>query len=429
MNNTIKDVIQPTKAFYTQTSILYVKTVVIAFSLILIQSGCTSQSSQSSRNTATMDSLQPLEQNNLMPTTSIPTESPNKMKTLTPTAKNSNFRVTNTPKSTHTNIQTNNTFNGLPCVTSPNLNLEFSNLVVENKQIKHTAPPGSVNSGMLKRHAYFFVGSGMPVTAWNGYPQSVPVLAPTDSWLRQVQVYEQSVIGNTVLEYELVLEASCNIWYRLGHLGPVSDKIKDLSIGYNYITEPIFFESGEIISYWSGINPGGNIDFGVYNTSTINTFTNQDRYTDGLNDHQLYEDCPFNYFDKKIQQQFYQKLSEEITLLPVTTTECRKSSDQDIAGSISGEWFEQNSITPTVSIGSSLLGSARFTTRDLEVSIDPENITYVHPSKVTSNHCYYSDNTNIYIDLDLIDPLTLIVSYGEGTCSAKKSATNLQLNK
>ncbi|MBI78884.1 MAG: hypothetical protein CMQ51_00365 [Gammaproteobacteria bacterium] len=429
MNNTIKYVIQPTKASYNQTLISYVKTLLITFSLILIQAGCTSQSPQSSRNTTTMDSLQPLEQNNLMLTTSIPTEFPNETKIFTPTPQNSNVGVTTTPKSTHSNLQTNNTFNGLPCVTSPNLNLKFSNFVVESTQIKHTAPPGSVNSGMLKRHAYFFVGSGLPATVWDGYPQSVPVFAPTDSWLRQVQVYEQSILGNTVLEYELVLEASCNIWYRLGHLGPVSDKIKDLSIGYNYMNEPILFESGEIISYWSGINPGGNIDFGVYNTSTINTFTNQARYTDGLNDHQLYEDCPFNYFNQEIQQLFYQKLSEEITFSPVTTTECRKSSDQDIAGSISGEWFEENNFAPTVSIGSSLLGSARFTTRDLEVSIDPKNTTYVHPSKVSSNHCYYSDNANIYIDLDLIDPLTLIVSYGEGTCSNKKSATNLQLYK
>ena len=93
------------------------------------------------------------------------------------------------------------------------------------------------------------------------------------------------------------------------------------------------------MSYWSGINPGGNIDLGVFNTTVVNSFTNQERYIDGIHDQQLHEDCPFDYFEENLRNKYFALLSEENNFTKVNTDECRSSASQDVSETISGEWF------------------------------------------------------------------------------------------
>ena len=320
-------------------------------------------------------------------------------------------------------------FNGIRCVTESNPDIMFTSEVVELSNIKHTAPPGSVFNGMLKRHGYFFVGSGIPSTQWTGYPADIAVRAPVDSWLRQVQVYEQSVAGITALEYEVVLEASCEVWYKLGHIGPLSDRVVGVEIGYNYIDEPIFFSAGEIVSYWSGINPGGNIDLGVFNTTVVNSFTNQERYIDGIHDQQLHEDCPFDYFEENLRNKYFALLSEENNFTKVNTDECRSSASQDVSETISGEWFLSDQYSPAASIGISLLGWVRFTTRDFELTIGPEEPTYMFPSDVRGSHCYNSVSLNKYVRASLQNSANLLLEYGDGSCTEAITKTLLELKK
>ena len=226
---------------------------------------------------------------------------------------------------------------GRPCTTLSDPKPRFTHEVVPQAEIKSTAPPGSVFSGMLKNHMYFFVGPGMPVDEWSGYPRSVPMYAPIDSWLHSVHVYKGSVAGQEVLEYEFILEATCEVWYRLGHLGPLSDRIEALGpfeLGSNVVDPALHVEGGELVAHWSGVNPGGNVDLGVFNTTVKQTLANQDRYSDGFHDQQLYEDCPLDYFPDELRSKYYSMLAEENTAEPVTTETCRRSADQSVAGSI-----------------------------------------------------------------------------------------------
>ena len=355
-------------------------------------------------------------------------EEPPPEEPLTPTAQ-----VTVTSKSSTREAPTPAThspaFNGEACITDSNPELVFTHEVVPLEHIRHTAPPGSVIVGMLKRHMYFFVGDGIPVQEWSGYPRSVPVFAPVESWLRTVNVYQNSVGGKQVLEYEFIFEATCEVWYRLGHLGPLSERIEALGpfqLGYNRVETPLHVDGGELVSYWSGVNPGGNMDLGVFNTTVEQVLANPSRASDGYHDQQRYEDCPLDYFPDELRSKYYSMLSEEDTRERVNTTTCRRSADQDIAGTISGEWFVPEKYGSVMAIGTSLLGSARITYSRMSheqfaeaftISVSPNDQTYIHPTQVTSEHCYQSPASDAYVYLELVSPTDLQVEYGTGTCA------------
>ena len=331
--------------------------------------------------------------------------------------------------------------NGRECVTSSNPRPTFTHEVVPLELIRHTAPPGSVFTGMLKQHMYFFVGSGMPVEEWSGYPRSVPMYAPIDSWLHSVHVYKVSVAGQEVLEYEFVLEATCEVWYRLGHLGPLSDRIEALGpfeVGSNPIKPALRVDGGELVSYWSGVNPGGNVDLGVFNTTVEQTLANQDRYSDGYHDQQLYEDCPLDYFPEDLRSKYYSMLAEENTAEPVSTETCRRSADQSVAGTISGSWYIPDRYSPILAVGTSLLGSARVSFAEpvlpggaADLSVRPDQPTHIHPVQVTSDHCYQHANGDVsmYVNLKLVTPTELEAEYGSGTCTNRTPINTLRVER
>lgn len=302
----------------------------------------------------------------------------------------------------------------------------FTHELVALDNIERTAPPGSVFSGMLKRHAYFFVGSGMPEDEWSGYPRSVPLYAPIESWLLSVHVYQNSVAGNDVFEYEFVFEVSCEVRYKLGHLGPLIERIEEsgpFELGHNRLSEPIHFDGGELVSYWSGVNPGGNIDLGVYNKTVKQTLANPERMTDGFHENQRYEDCPFDYFPESLRSQYYALLSEENTGEPVKTDKCRRSAEHEIAGTISGEWFVPNRYASVLAIGTSLLGSARVSFGDYvvpggaSVSVGPGEASHIDPGQVTTEHCYETVDRSRYASVKLLSSTELYAEYGSGTCA------------
>ena len=354
-------------------------------------------------------------------------------------------QTTLTPKSpapeSATPVTASSAFDGDACITESDPDLEFTHEVVPLEHIRHTAPPGSVIVGMLKRHMYFFVGDGVPVQEWSGYPRVVPVSAPVDSWLRTVNVYQNSVGGKQVLEYEFIFEATCEVWYRLGHLGPPSERIEALGpfqLGYNRVETPLQVEGGELVSYWSGVNPGGNMDLGVFNTTVEQNLANPSRASDGYHDQQRYEDCPLDYFPDELSSTYYSMLSEEDTRERVNTTTCRRSADQDIAGTISGEWFLPDKYAPVMAIGTSLLGSARITysamsheqfADEFTISVNPNEQTYIHPAQVTSEHCYQSADGDTYANLELVSPTDLQVEYGSGTCADRTPTTTLAVER
>jgi len=329
-------------------------------------------------------------------------------------------------------------FEGDACITDSDPQLVFTHEMVPLEDIRHTAPPGSVFSGMLKGHMYFFVGDGIPVQEWSGYPRSVPVFAPVESWLRSVHVYENSVAGKQALEYEFVLEVTCEVWYRMGHLGPLSERIEALGpfkLGYNRVEQPLHLDGGELVSYWSGVNPGGNVDLGVFNTTVKQTLANPERHSDGFHDQQRYEDCPLDYFPDDLRSKYYALLAEENTFEPVKTQTCRRSVDHDVAGTISGRWYIPGRYETVMAIGTSLLGSARISFGDyaipggVSLSVGPDQPTYIHPAQVTSEHCYQSVKDDVYMNLKLVTPTNLEAEYGSGTCTDRTPIETLTVER
>ena len=327
---------------------------------------------------------------------------------------------------------------GRPCETLNDPQPRFTHAIVPLADIKSTAPPGSVFSGMLKRHAYFFVGSGIPVQEWLGYPRSVPISAPIESWLHSVHLYEVVVAGEEVLEYELMLEASCEVWYRLGHIGPLADRIAALGpfqFGSNRVDDPLQFDGGELVGYWSGANPGGNIDLGVFNTTVEQTLANPERMTDGYHDQALYEDCPFDYFPDELRSAYYSLLGEENTAEPVRTAHCRRSAEHDVPGTISGEWFVTDRYSSVMAIGTSLLGSARISLSEYivpggtDLSVSSNQPTYVHPTQVTDEHCYHGVEEDVYADVKMLSQTQMKVEYGSGSCTTRTPIVSLTLER
>ncbi len=332
---------------------------------------------------------------------------------------------------------------GRECVASSNPQPTFTHEVVPLELIRHTAPPGSVFTGMLKNHMYFFVGPGIPVEEWSGYPRSVPMYAPIDSWLHSIHVYKSSVAGQEVFEYEFILEATCEVWYRLSHLGPLSDRIEALGpfeLGYNMVDPVLHVEGGELVAYWSGVNPGGNVDLGVFNTTVKQILANQDRYSDGYHDQQLYEDCPLDYFPEELRMKYYSMLAEENTAEPVETETCRRSADQSVAGTISGSWYVPDRYSPVLAVGTSLLGSARVSFAEAvlpgeaaDLRVGPDRSTYIHPAHVTSEHCYQQANDDLhmhmYVNLKLVTPTELEAEYGSGTCANRTPISTLRVRR
>ena len=57
----------------------------------------------------------------------------------------------------------------------------------------------------------------------------------------------------------LLFEVSCEVYYKLDHLGPLSDAIEAMGpfpVGENTdLDPPRKVEGGDLVSYWSGVNP------------------------------------------------------------------------------------------------------------------------------------------------------------------------------
>ncbi|MCL0101844.1 hypothetical protein M1O29_02020 [Dehalococcoidia bacterium] len=348
--------------------------------------------------------------------------------------------------------KSSNPFNGLECTTSSNPQPVFTHPVMDEQLIGATMPPGLASTGMLKPHGYFFVeetarGSHSK-DGWSGYPQSAPVHAPITSWLRSVYPYTSGAYGKDVpeppVEYMLLFEVSCEVYYKLDHLGPLTQTIKaagPFPVGQNTdLRTPLKVEGGDLVSYWSGVNPGGNVDLGVYNTTINRNMASQSRYNDGYHDAWLNEDCPFDYFPAELRDTYYELFTDINAGKAVGVQPCRTSAESDILGTISGMWFEPDKYGSVFSISTSMSGLVLATFQkhaetggSFDIKVPPESATYVDPSEVTSKHCYESHGAYnqkmhpMYIDLELTSPTKLQVDYGNGTCTNRTVIETLSL--
>ena len=63
------------------------------------------------------------------------------------------------------------------------------------------------------------------------------------------------------------------------------------------------------------------------------------------------------------------------------------------------------------------------------ISVIPNDQTYIHPTEVTSEHCYQSPDGDAYVNLELVSPTDLQVEYGTGTCANRTSTKTLTVER
>ncbi|MQF69597.1 hypothetical protein FIM12_04620 [SAR202 cluster bacterium AD-804-J14_MRT_500m] len=352
-------------------------------------------------------------------------------------------------------------FSGKRCTTASNPQPIFTHHVIPLELLTFVIPPGTAASGMLKPHAYLIGPGGEGLFGdkpWSGYPRSVPVTVPVTSWLVEVGAYRSTAYGTNApeppIEYMLIFEVSCEVYFKLDHTAPLVDKIEALGpfpVGSNtQLKMPTKFEAGELVTYSSGVNPGGNVDFGVYNTTIERTFGNQDRYANGHHDQSLNEDCPFDYFTPELREKHYALIGDESTRqILVGTKRCRVSADSDVPGTIKGAWFMPGgNIGGAWGIHESVFSistsheahwvRATFaehpeTGGEFEIIVAPEDATYIGPSKVTDEHCYESytkyheKKDPVYLHVKLTTSTDLRLEHGTGSCANRTSVETLLL--
>lgn len=354
-------------------------------------------------------------------------------------------------------------FYGKRCITASNPHPIFTHHVIPLELLTMVIPPGTAASGMLKPHAYLVGPAGEGLFGeqpWLGYPRSVPVTVPVNSWLVEVLAYRSTAYGTNApeppIEYMLIFEVSCEVYFKVDHTGPLVDKIDALGPfpegSSMALKTPIEFEAGELVTYSSGVNPGGNVDFGVYDTTIERTFTNQERYSNGHHDQHLNEACPFDYFTPELREKHYALIGDESTReLLVGPKLCRVSADSDVPGTVKGAWFmpggnigsywgiHESVFSISTSHGASWVrgtfAAHPETGEELEIIVAPGDTTYIEPSKVTDEHCYesydkyHSKKDPVYLHVKLTTPSDLRVEYGTGSCGNRTVVETLVLER
>lgn len=302
---------------------------------------------------------------------------------------------------------------GQPC--QPNPAPKLTAHLTDLDRIESFLPPFNVSGELIKPHSYINMKDG-------GDARGVPIYAPIDSELVNVASYLQF----DKEQYLLAFQISCEVWYRLDHVSEVVDKIRAVQppapgagTGRDgQVEPPLAFDAGELIGYSSGGLPGccSTWDFGLYDTSRLNTFAKQERYS--RSDQTLYGNCAFEYFVESLKDQYYSLLDGG---------ECRTS--RDVPGTAAGAWFSSPfDGVPAVDFGGMTLSIATGFERIIEVGaldfslvVLADDASNVPPEFITAQHCYQGlygrwGGPPGFVYLELLDPDRLAVAHGTGTC-------------
>lgn len=305
---------------------------------------------------------------------------------------------------------------GEACTLPSDPNIRFTEPVTDIDKISVIIPPGAAAGAVIKPHGY--IG---PVSI-GGEKFNSPVYAPADSWLQSIAYYRTS-LGTS--EYLLTFFSSCEIAWRVDHIITPVDSIlaiapgtpSDSSAGTT-VPEPIFFPAGELIAHTRGSGDGfGPWDFGVYNTTVVNTFANQERYGSATNTGQsLNSVCPWDMYDEPLRSQFKALIGGN-SGSGYSDAPC--PAGRDVPGALTGAWFAPEGASDGNGFAIALAAdnAVNMTGAGLDVRVSQGTPTWIDPGIVTTSHCYYGGERG-WAFLELQDANTLKVAGGAGGCPA-----------
>ena len=172
----------------------------------------------------------------------------------------------------------------------------FTNDITDMNTVNYIGPPPTMGAGpSLKTHSYIGTDHAR-----------VPVYAPAAMILESGSHY---VGGPYMMEFLV----SCEVKVRFGHITEPVEAIKKLlptepkEDSRTQELAPIFFAAGELVGYTTGTSVAGNWDFGVYNSTVRNRYTddpqwgNSTTYTTAV--------CPFDYFSASLKPRYFSKFN------------------------------------------------------------------------------------------------------------------------
>ncbi len=304
---------------------------------------------------------------------------------------------------------------GANCVSNPNP--VFTHAFTDDTKISEISQIGSnafYNPGSQAR-SYVSVKEG----------ENTPVYAPTDAKITRIHYSDKNYSfispGFIRPEYRINFEVSCEVEMAYDHILNITNKLKEYApqvsaSGRNDgIAVSIPVQAGELIGYTSGSFPGRAFDFVFVNKARLAQHINPARWT---TDNSKYADCPYDYFTDDLKNKYYtiiqRPIGSSLTCGPLV---------RDIAGTISGYWFQGNADESRgnrfgiyeskhfVEFVLAREGEPFFFVRDTSPS-------RISPKTVTSGNsaCYYDDEKNTYAYLKMLSTEELGLATGNGRC-------------
>jgi hypothetical protein len=261
-------------------------------------------------------------------------------------------------------------------------------------------------------------------------PAKIPIYAPIAG--NFVNGVYKDVKG--LVDYDLHFVVSCQIWFTINHVSnPIAAIRQDLpstpQVGTTQtdgvpVKHILHFKAGQLIGYTTGTTLAHDFDFGVFDTTHVNKFSNLTRFkVNGANTKYLTAVCPYDFFTPAKRAVWYSKFGETS---PVPNATCGQIN-QDVAGTIAGMWFaggtSVGSLPVNLMVGVYIDGSIQISGQDISPIpvIDQSNPTYATPASVTTQHCYAQNNE--YYFFNVLSATEIQLSSGTGTCPATFSST------
>jgi len=232
--------------------------------------------------------------------------------------------------------------------------------------------------------------------------------------------------GSGQAEYGFYFRASCEVVYLLDHVEEIADGIKNLrpkepadSTRTELGSHPkVIIKAGELLGYTDGTPQARTFDFLVMNTSKKAFHVNPARWKW---EQAVYADCPYDYYEGNLKKQHYALLGLPTQDGKLLKAESCGSPSQDVAGTVSGGWFQGDSTTEK---GKWVTFGQQFGTMEMSMRENGSNKMFslkefnpkITPDKVVVEQsvCFQGyDNNWAYVNLLSDKQLSLVTGTGE----------------
>ncbi|MFA6973870.1 MAG: hypothetical protein WC238_04015 [Parcubacteria group bacterium] len=256
--------------------------------------------------------------------------------------------------------------------------------------------------------------------------EKVPVYNPTDAVLETIVWADR---GSGQSEYGFYFRASCEVTYLLDHVEEIADGIKNLrpkepakSTATQFGSQPnVSIKAGELLGYTDGTPQARTFDFLLYNKAKPAFHVNPARWDW---EQTVYADCPYDYYGEDLKKQHYALLGSPAGEGKILKAKNCGSPSQDVAGTLSGGWFQGDSTTEK---GKWVVFGQQFSQVEMAIRENGANKTFalkefspkITPDKITPGQgaCFQGYENN-WAYAKLISDTKLSLATGAGQCPA-----------